>query len=146
MNIFCYCQQAEDGDGGPEREDPPQNASFKTSQIRQMFLVCKVSRWASVSQTQYISNLQKRKVRVCVMPNSIEHNIGVLSIKMASASRRCLGHQSKGNRSFDGQSPVLGSSQRAQPPHQLAGTEHQQGLQGNSPGAQVHRSGHNHVV
>ena len=63
MNIFCYCQQAEDGDGGPEREDPPQNASFKTSQIRQMFLVCKVSRWASVSQTQYISNLQKRKVK-----------------------------------------------------------------------------------
>ena len=63
MNIFCYCQQAEDGDGGPEREDPPQNASFKTSQIRQMFLVCKVSRWASVSQTQYISNLQKGKLK-----------------------------------------------------------------------------------
>ena len=79
-------------------------------------------------------------------PNSIEHNIGVLSIKITSPNRRCLGCKSKGNRSFDGQSPVLGSSQRAQPPHQLAGTEHQQGLQGHSPGAQVHRSGHNHVV
>ena len=67
MNIFCYCQQAEGGDGGPEREVPPQNASFKTSQFRQMFLMCKVSRWASVSQTQYISNLQKRKVKVRVM-------------------------------------------------------------------------------
>ena len=67
MNIFCYCQQAEGGDGGPEREVPPQNASFKTSQSRQMFLVRKVSRWASVSQTQYISNLQKRKVKVRVM-------------------------------------------------------------------------------
>ena len=66
--------------------------------------------------------------------NSIEHNIGVLSIKTASPNRRCLGSKSKGNRSYDGQSPVLGSSQRALPPHQHAGNEHQ-----------VRRSGHHHV-
>ena len=66
--------------------------------------------------------------------NFIEQNIGVLIIKIASPNRRCLGSKSKGNRSYDGQSPVLGSSQRALPPHQHAGNEHQ-----------VRRSGHHHV-
>ena len=60
-------------------------------------------------------------------PDSIEHNIGVLSIKIASPNRRCLCRKSKGNRSYDGQRPVLGSSQQAQPPHQHTGTKHHQG-------------------
>ena len=75
--------------------------------------------------------LQMLASKVSAVPDSIEHNIGVLSIKIASANRRCLGGKSKGNRSYDGQSPVFGSSHRAISPNQQAGTEHEQGR---SPG------------
>ena len=66
-----------------------------------------------------VCTTHRRDLRHAVVTlNSIEHNIGVLSIKTASPNRRCLGSKSKGNRSYDGQSPVFGSSQRVQSPHQ----------------------------
>ena len=64
--------------------------------------------------------------------HSIEHGNGALSIKIGSANRRFLEGKSKGNRSFDGQSPVSGSRHRAHPTDQDADTE-----QGHSPGPQV---------
>ena len=56
-------------------------------------------------------------------PNSEEHQIGILTIKTPSANRRCLESNNGSKKSYDDLSPYLGPGQRAQPPHQYAGTE-----------------------
>ena len=58
-------------------------------------------------------------------PDSEEHRIDALPIKIPPANRRCLDSNNGAKKSFDDQSPYLELGQRSQPPHQHAGTDHQ---------------------
>ena len=70
-------------------------------------------------------------------PDSEEHRIGVLPIKIPPANRRCLDSNNGAKKSFDDQSPNLCPNQRA---HTSKATSQVQGL---PPPCLFH---HDHVI